>query len=69
MKRLIPLIFAVCVGLAGPVAPLKAQDPDPVGINALTEVPLSQLSDPGNSVLGQAALAVRPGDWKDGAPS
>jgi len=64
MKRLIPLIFAVCVGLAGPVAPLKAQDPDPVGINALTEVPLSQLSDPGNSVLGQAALAVRPGDWK-----
>jgi hypothetical protein len=31
---------------------------------ALTEVPLSQLSDPGNTVLGLAALAVRPGEWK-----
>ena len=34
------------------------------GINALAEVGLSQLSDPGNTALGQAALAVRPGEWK-----
>ena len=33
-------------------------------IDPLAEVQLSQLSDPGNSVLGQAALAVRPGDWR-----
>ncbi|HEX4085792.1 MAG TPA: hypothetical protein VHY22_12840 [Chthoniobacteraceae bacterium] len=33
-------------------------------IDPLPEVPLSQLSDPGNSALGQAALAVRPGDWR-----
>jgi hypothetical protein len=37
---------------------------DVKGINALTEVPLSQLSDPGNTVMGKAALAVRPDDWK-----
>jgi len=37
---------------------------DVKGINALTEMPLSQLSEPGNTVLGKAALAVRPGDWK-----
>jgi hypothetical protein len=40
------------------------QDQEAAGINALTEVPLSQLSDPGDSVLGKAALAVRPGEWK-----
>ena len=34
------------------------------GINALAEVGLSQLSDPGNTALGQAALAVQPGEWK-----
>ena len=47
--------------------PSRAQDDppaDPTGINALTEVPLSQLSDPGDSTLGKAALAVRPADWK-----
>jgi hypothetical protein len=32
-------------------------------IDPLPEVALSQLSDPGNTVLGRAALAVRPGEW------
>jgi hypothetical protein len=41
-----------------------AQAPDSGQADALTEVPLSQLSDPGNTVLGQAALAVRPSEWK-----
>lgn len=44
--------------------PAPAQEQDVKGIDALTEVPLSALSDPGNTVLGQAALAVRPGEWK-----
>jgi len=34
------------------------------GINALPEVPLSQLSDPGTTAMGKAALAVRPDEWK-----
>ena len=55
------LILGLWLALALPGA---AQDQDPTGINPLPEVPLSQLSDPGNSVLGQAALAVRPNDWK-----
>ncbi len=63
MRPRLSLILGLCVALALPVAAL-AQDDDPQGINALTEVPLSQLSDPGDSVLGKAALAVRPGEWK-----
>jgi hypothetical protein len=61
MRERFSLIFGVLLLLALPAA---AQDADPTGINALTEVPLSALSDPGNSVLGQAALAVRPDEWK-----
>jgi hypothetical protein len=57
------LLFAVVLSLsAGPVR--ICADEDVKGINALTEVPLEQLSDPGNTVLGQAALAVRAGEWK-----
>lgn len=59
------LIPGLWLALALPaVAPAQEDANGTNGINALTEVPLSQLSDPGNSVLGQEALAVRPGDWK-----
>jgi len=58
-RFLIPgLWLAFALPLAAP-----AQD-DVKGINALPELSLSQLSDPGNTVLGKAALAVRPNDWK-----
>ena len=57
------IILGLWLILALPVA-APGQDGDVQGINALTEVPLSELSDPGNTTLGQAALAVRPGDWK-----
>jgi hypothetical protein len=54
------LILCFCLG---PVS--RAQAPDSTGqTDALTEVPFSQLSDPGNSILGQAALAVRAADWR-----
>jgi hypothetical protein len=57
------LILGLWLTLASPrTAP--GQDSDPAGIDALPEVPLSQLSDPGDTVLGRAALAVRPDDWK-----
>jgi hypothetical protein len=58
-----PLLFTIgaALWLHGGAS---GQDADPIGINALTEVPLSALSDPGNSTLGMAALAVRPGEWK-----
>ena len=53
------LIFTVWLALAAKLPAQETAQADP-----LTEVPLSQLSDPGNSALGQAALAVRPGDWR-----
>jgi len=59
------LILAFLLALVPPAgSPAQDASADSAGLNALTEVPLSQLSDPGNSVLGQAALAVRPADWK-----
>ena len=61
MPRRLLLILGLCLGFAG--AGL-GQDDNPKGINALPEVPLSQLSESDNSGYGQAALAVRPGDWK-----
>jgi hypothetical protein len=60
MPRFLTLLCAIALLCAGH---LRADD-DPKGINALPEVALSQLSDPGTSRLGQAALAVRPADWK-----
>jgi len=57
------LIPGLWLALAGAACAQKEVAPA-TGINALPEVPLSQLSDPGTSTLGQAALAVRPGDWK-----
>jgi hypothetical protein len=57
------LILGLWLTLAAP-GPAPAQQQEADGIDALTEVPLSQLSDPGNSTLGAAALAVRPDDWK-----
>jgi hypothetical protein len=57
------LILGLALAAASPV-PTRAQDPDPQGIDALPEVSLSQLSEPDGTALGQAALAVRPGDWK-----
>jgi hypothetical protein len=63
MTRPLFLIVALWLGLALPAA-APAQQSDPKNLDALTEVPLSQLSDPGNSLLGKAALAVRPDEWK-----
>jgi hypothetical protein len=57
------LIFGLWLGVALP-GRAPAQDADPQGINALPEVSLSQLSEQDGTALGQAALAVRPGDWK-----
>jgi hypothetical protein len=57
------LILGLWLTLAGPGS-APGQEQETNGINALTEVPLSELSDPGNTALGQAALAVRPEDWK-----
>ncbi len=57
------IILGAWLTLASPIA-APAQDTDAKGIDALTEVPLSELSEPDNSLLGQAALAVRPGEWK-----
>lgn len=57
MHRYLPLFLALFLAFPGLLA---AQD-DP---GALTEVPLSQLSQPDNTALGQAALAVRPTEWK-----
>jgi hypothetical protein len=57
------LILGLWLALALPGAAL-AQVEAAQGIDALPEVPLSQLSEPGASVLGQEALAVRPGEWK-----
>jgi hypothetical protein len=57
------LIPGLWLALAAPVT-TPAQDADPQGINALPEVPISQLSEPDTTTLGQAALAVRAGDWK-----
>jgi hypothetical protein len=52
----------LALALAGPA---PAQEADPAaGPDALTEVPISQLSEPDNSALGQEALAVRPTEWK-----
>ncbi|MGA3171256.1 MAG: hypothetical protein ABSE62_09590 [Chthoniobacteraceae bacterium] len=56
-RLLLPILLAVASIAA------QAQD-DPLGINALPEVPLSQLSAQDSSALGQAALAIRPQDWK-----
>ena len=50
-------IFALCLTLA------LSSHAQTTQLDALPELPLSQLSDPGNSTLGQAALAVRPADW------
>src|SRR5271154_4267780 len=55
------LLLPILLALAPIAAP--AQD-DPIGIDALPEVPLSQLSAQDGSTLGQAALAIRPQDWK-----
>ena len=54
------LAFWLALGLAA----TGRADEAAQGINALAEVPLSQLSDPGNTAMGQAALAVRAGEWK-----
>jgi len=63
MQWRILLILGLWLALAAPGgAPAQQQEAN--GIDALTEVSLSQLSEPGNSALGEAALAVRPGDWK-----
>lgn len=40
------------------------QTDDPRGLNGLTEVQLSRLSDSNVSPLGKAALAIRPAEWK-----
>jgi len=62
MRGWVLSILAVLLAFASPVQ--ICADEDVKGINALTEVPLTQLSDPGNTALGQAALAVRAGEWK-----
>jgi hypothetical protein len=64
MQWRILVILGLWLTLALPGAARAQEQQDPTGIDALTEVPLSQLSDPGNTALGQAALAVRPNDWK-----
>ena len=72
MNRRVALFFACALALVaftGANSPLRSQESSgpaggPVGLNGLPEVPLSQLSDPGNSLMGKAALAVRPAEWK-----
>jgi len=44
--------------------PAAADDDDARGLNGLTELSLSQLSDSNFSPLGKAALAIRPEAWK-----
>ncbi len=55
MLRRFLLIAAVSVPLA-----LSAQTPD----STLREVPIQTLSDRNFTALGQAALSIRPNDWK-----
>ncbi len=57
------LIIGLWLTLAAPGA-APGQEQNAAAIDALPEVPLSQLSEPGNTLLGRAAMAVRPGDWK-----
>jgi hypothetical protein len=64
MRSRLPILLLLWLALALPCRPQDDPPTDPKGINALTEVPLSQLSDPGDSLMGRAALAVRPADWK-----
>lgn len=61
LSRLFPILSFLLI-LGWPAT--TPADDDPQGINGLTEVPLSQLSDTSICALGQKALTVRPGDWK-----
>lgn len=57
--RFIPSL-AVLIPVWTSLAPLQAQE----NIASLPEVPFAQLSDRSLGPLGQAALAIRPNDWK-----
>ena len=46
------------------ISPLAAQDSPVVGLNALSEVEFSQLSQRDPNPLGEKALAIHPDQWK-----
>ena len=65
-KNLLPCI--VLLGWSVTVRPVQAQQPGPdvnqQGLNALKDVPFTSLTSPYVTPLGQAALSIRPNEWK-----
>jgi hypothetical protein len=54
--------YAAAFSAGGSIA--SAQDTQPIGLNSLTEVEFSQLSQRDPNPLGEKALAIHPEQWK-----
>ena len=65
-KRLFPtlVLFLSCLAASHTRAQLSTPDLSQPGLNGLKEVPLSALTNPYVTPLGQAALSIRPTEWK-----